>query len=100
MATIKVIDFWASWCGPCRVLSPVVDEIKSEYDATPEKGVEVVKINVDENSEETVKYSISSIPTLVYLVDGKEVSRTTGIQTKSQIVQTIQKLANEANLPE
>lgn len=100
MATIKLLKFGAAWCGPCRAIDPIIDEIKKEYDSTPEKGVEIVKIDVDQASEETVKYKVSSIPVLVFEVDGVEVSRAVGLQPKSQIVQTIQKLAREVNLPE
>ena len=100
MSRIKLIKFGADWCGPCRAIDPVIDEIKAEYDANPEKGVEILKLDVDTESEATVKYSIKSIPTLIYEVDGTEVSRSSGVQSKSQIVLTIQKLAREVNLPE
>ena len=100
MSTINVLKFGATWCPPCRALDPIITEIKQEYDSKPEKGVVVSLIDVDEDSVSTVKYKISSIPVIVFEIDGKEISRIVGLQNKSQIVQTIQKLAREANLPE
>ena len=76
-----LIDFWASWCGPCRMMSPVVDEIAGEM----KDSVKVCKINIDEEQNLAVKYNVMSIPTFVVLKNGKEVGRTIGVQDKEEI---------------
>ena len=76
-----LLDFWASWCGPCRMVSPVVDEIAAETPA-----IKVGKINVDEQRELAASFNVMSIPTLVVIKGGKIVNRTTGARPKSQIV--------------
>lgn len=77
---ITLVDFWASWCGPCRMLSPVVDEVAEELD-----GIKVGKVNVDEQQELAREFQIMSIPTLVVLKDGKEVKRSLGYIPKEDI---------------
>lgn len=72
------VDFWAEWCGPCRAVSPVVEELSNEYDDK----VDFVKINVDQNSELAQKYSVFSIPTLAIFKDGKIISQKVGAATK------------------
>jgi len=72
------VDFWAEWCGPCRSVSPVVEELSVEYDGK----VDFVKINVDENGELAQKYNVFSIPTLAIFKDGKIVSQKVGASTK------------------
>lgn len=79
-----LIDFWASWCGPCRMLSPVVDEIAEET-----AGVKVGKINVDEEPELAMQFGVSSIPTLVVMKDGQVASRSVGVQPKASILKMI-----------
>lgn len=69
-----LIDFWAAWCGPCQMLSPIVDKFAEENSQ-----YKVVKINVDEEKELAIKYDIMSIPTLVVINNGKEVNRSTGV---------------------
>ena len=76
-----LIDFWASWCGPCRMMSPVVDEIAEEM----KDAVKVCKINIDEEQNLAVKYNVMSIPTFVVIRDGKEIGRTIGVQDKEEI---------------
>lgn len=77
-----LIDFWASWCGPCRMLSPTISEIAEEY-----KGkVKVGKVNVDEESELAAMFRVSSIPLLVVMKDGKVVNSSVGVRPKKQIV--------------
>ena len=76
-----LIDFWASWCGPCRMLSPVVDEIAEE---TP--SIKVCKVNVDEQPELAQKYDIMSIPTLISFKDGKLLNSSLGVQLKESIL--------------
>ena len=76
-----LIDFWAGWCGPCKMMSPVVDEIAEEMNGT----VKVCKINIDEEQNLAVKYNVMSIPTFVVIKDGKEIGRTIGVQDKEEI---------------
>ncbi|MEA4934531.1 MAG: thioredoxin [Lawsonibacter sp.] len=76
-----LLDFWASWCGPCRMVSPVIDEIANE---TPT--VKVGKVNVDEQRELAAAFNVMSIPTLVVLKDGKVVNQVLGARPKQQIV--------------
>ncbi|MDH3395205.1 MAG: thioredoxin [Nitrosopumilus sp.] len=72
------VDFWAEWCGPCRAVSPVVEELSGEYDGK----VDFVKINVDENGDLAQKYNVFSIPTLAIFKNGEIVSQKTGAATK------------------
>lgn len=76
-----LIDFYADWCGPCKVLSPIVEEFASE---NPD--IKVVKVNVEEAQNLAINYEVMSIPTLVVIKDGKEVNRTIGVVNKSEIV--------------
>lgn len=76
-----LIDFWASWCGPCRMVSPVVDEIAEEVSDKV-----VGKVNVDEEPELAQMFGITSIPTLVVIKDGKTVNVSVGVRSKSEIL--------------
>ena len=76
-----LLDFWASWCGPCRMVSPVVDEIADETPA-----IKVGKINVDEQRELAAAFNIMSIPTLVVIKDGKITNQALGARPKQQIL--------------
>lgn len=82
-----LVDFWASWCGPCRILSPVVDEIADEL----ESKIEVGKCNVDDNQELAMKFQVMSIPTLILFKEGKPVHTMVGAQSKEVIVAEINK---------
>lgn len=79
-----LIDFWASWCGPCMMQGPVMDEIAEEYG-----NIKVGKINVDEEQELAIKFGVSSIPTLMYFRDGKVVKTLVGLRSKEQIAQDL-----------
>jgi thioredoxin 1 len=80
-----LIDFYADWCGPCRMLAPVIEEIKTEKADT----LKVVKINVDENQEIASQYGVRSIPTLVVVKDGKVFKQSVGFKSKSEILKMI-----------
>lgn len=80
-----LIDFWASWCGPCRMMAPVVEEIAQSM----ETSIKVAKVNIDENPELAEKYAVMSIPTFVVIKNGQETGRTVGVQSKEEIVKLI-----------
>lgn len=79
-----LIDFFADWCGPCKMLSPIVEQIAEENDQ-----IKVVKINIDNEQELAVKYGIMSIPTLVVIKNGQESSRSVGLISKEEILELI-----------
>ncbi len=79
-----LIDFWAPWCGPCQMQGPVMEDIAGEYDS-----VKVGKINVDEEQALAVRYGITSIPTLMYFKDGKDVNTLVGLRSKEQIAESL-----------
>ncbi|MFV2071527.1 MAG: thioredoxin [Thermoanaerobaculales bacterium] len=76
-----LVDFWAVWCGPCRVVGPIVEEIADEYDGR----VVVGKLDVDSNRETAVKYGIQAIPTLLVLKDGEVADRIVGVTDKGKL---------------
>ena len=76
-----LLDFWASWCGPCRMVSPIVDEIAAER-----SDIKVGKINVDEQPELAAQFGVMSIPTLVVIKNGKVVNQAVGARPKAQIL--------------
>ena len=76
-----LVDFWASWCGPCRMLSPIIEQLSNEH---PE--IKVCKVNVDDNPELAQKFRVVSIPMLVAFKNGKQVKSGVGLQSKEQIM--------------
>ena len=82
-----VLDFWAPWCGPCKMIAPILDDIATELDGK----VKVVKINVDENQQVAAKFGVRSIPTLVIFNEGKVVATQVGALPKNQLISLIEK---------
>ncbi|OUO56631.1 thioredoxin [Candidatus Avelusimicrobium gallicola] len=83
-----MVDFWATWCGPCRMLGPVVEEIANEYAGK----VKVCKLNVDEGTDTSSKYRITSIPTIIFFKDGEVVGQTVGLQSKAALQEKLNAL--------
>ena len=81
-----LIDFWATWCGPCMMMSPVIDEIAEEGDGT---GYKICKVNVDEQPELAEMFEISVIPTLVIIRDSEESKRVSGVQKKERVLELL-----------
>ena len=77
-----IVDFWAEWCGPCKMLTPILEELSDEM----KKEINIVKVNLDENQDLAMKYSIRSIPTLLLFKDGDLIDTKVGLLPKGQIV--------------
>ena len=82
---LVIVDFWATWCGPCRMLSPLLDEVEEEM----ADKITVVKVNVDDADEIAMRYRIMSIPTLLFFKNGQLVDKTVGAMPKSTLVDKI-----------
>ena len=80
-----LVDFWATWCGPCKMLAPVISEIAEEY----EDKIKVGKVNIDDEKELAVKYQITSIPTLMLFKNGEVMNMSVGFQPKSELEKMI-----------
>lgn len=83
---LTVIDFWAEWCGPCRMVAPIIDELSNEYEGKALVG----KLDVDSNPEVSMKYGIRSIPTLLFIKNGEVVDKHVGATTKQVIASKIE----------
>ena len=79
-----VVDFWAEWCGPCKMIAPILDEIAAEN-----PGVTIAKLNIDENLDVTRRFDVMSIPTLIVFKDGQAVKRLVGAKPKGALVQEL-----------
>lgn len=80
-----LVDFWAEWCGPCKMVAPILEEIADEHDGK----IRIAKLNVDDNPEIARRYSVMSIPTLIVFRDGQEAARIIGAKGKGQLVQEL-----------
>ena len=89
---VVLVDFWATWCGPCQIMLPIIDELSKEVGAK----AKIAKVNVDESPKTAEKFGIMSIPTLVFFKDGKEVQRLSGVQSKETLKEEIEKLIWES----
>ena len=85
---LVLVDFYATWCGPCKMLAPVVSEIAEEY----KEKLEVYKVNIDENQELALKYDIMSIPTLMFFKNGEVVNTIVGLRSKSELEEILNNL--------
>ncbi len=83
---VAVVDFWAEWCGPCRMITPIIEELSKEYDGKALIG----KLNVDHNQAISMKYGVRSIPTILILKNGEVVDKHVGVTTKQALSQKIE----------
>ena len=82
---LMMVDFWASWCGPCRMLGPVIEQLDNQY-----PDVVVGKVNVDDEQELALRYGVMSIPTVIFFKDGKEIDRKVGVMPPEAFVQVLE----------
>lgn len=87
---VSVVDFWAEWCGPCRMITPIIEELAHEYDGKATIG----KLNVDNNPNVSMKYGVRSIPTILFIKNGEVVDKQVGVTTKQAISNKLESLLN------
>ncbi len=85
---LVLVDFWAEWCGPCRMIAPVIEQVSQEFE-----NVKVCKLNVDENPNTAFKYEITGIPTMIFFKDGKPVDQVVGFTSKDNLTSVINRNA-------
>lgn len=83
---LSVVDFWAEWCGPCRAIGPVIEDLSKQYEGK----VNVGKVNLDYNPEVSIKYGVTSIPAILFIKNGKLVDKLIGAQPKANFVKKIE----------
>ncbi|HTK59936.1 MAG TPA: thioredoxin [Candidatus Baltobacteraceae bacterium] len=84
-----LVDFWAPWCGPCKIMGPIIEEVAKELEGKP---VKVGKMNVDENPETPAKYGIMSIPTIIIFKNGEPAEQLVGVQAKEKLLEKLNAL--------
>ena len=82
---LMMVDFWADWCGPCKMLAPVIEDLSSQYEGRALVG----KVNVDEEPELAMRYGVMSIPTVIFFKDGKEIDRKVGVMPAAAFTQVL-----------
>lgn len=87
---LVLVDFWATWCGPCLMQAPILDQLAEEFD---EDELKIVKLDVDENPETAKQFGIMSIPTLLFKKDGQVVKQVAGVHTKDQLKAIVAELS-------
>ena len=86
--SVSVVDFWAEWCGPCRLVGPVIDDLAKDYEGKATIG----KVNVDNNPETSMKYGVRSIPTILFIKNGEVIDKHVGTATKATLSQKLDAL--------
>ncbi|HCX2424212.1 TPA: thioredoxin [Staphylococcus aureus] len=84
---VQLVDFWATWCGPCKMIAPVLEELAADYEGK----ADILKLDVDENPSTAAKYEVMSIPTLIVFKDGQPVDKGVGFQPKENLAEVLDK---------
>ncbi|HDM4115196.1 TPA: thioredoxin [Staphylococcus aureus] len=84
---VQLVDFWATWCGPCKMIAPVLEELAADYEGK----ADILKLDVDENPSTAAKYEVMSIPTLIVFKDGQPVDKVVGFQPKEILAEVLDK---------
>ncbi|HCD1833878.1 TPA: thioredoxin [Staphylococcus aureus] len=86
-SSVQLVDFWATWCGPCKMIAPVLEELAADYEGK----ADILKLDVDENPSTAAKYEVMSIPTLIVFKDGQPVDKVVGFQPKENLAEVLDK---------